>query len=1138
RLREAALEAESGRLREAALESGRLREAALEAESGRLREAALEAESGRLREAALEAESGHIPSSPPPPSPSPPPPNPSPPPPCSPPPPSPPPPSPPPMFYEDITIYNTGFETGTAESWTTSGSVRIVDSSSSTRWDGLAAGEGTFFAALPANNFIEQNILGLVAGMDYTVRFQAAAQPEQSGESMLLVEVMGRKMRQEVLLTRFYTYQFNFTATTTVAMLTFRNSLDRTIAVDAVTVEEQGQEVLSPAPGSSAVNVALAGVASQSSQYGTYVAGYGNNGDTGGRLQHTVGGYGETNPWWQVHLTGTYFIDEVVVYNRDNHCAARLFHGWRCGAEYPDGTFDASYQGAIIGVSSEPCSGDSCSGTVCGKITQSSSSHQYTVSCRGASGSYVYIQLLGHNRMLHMYELQAWSSRDPDGSQNVALLGTASMSSLYNQNYASYAIDGNTGGTLAHSQGQYGETSPWLHVELASAASIDKVVLYNRDSPCAARLFHGWRCSAEFPSGTYTGNNQGAIIGVSSEPCSGDSCSGTVCGKITQSSSSHQYTVSCNGATGSYVYIILPGEERMINFYELEAWTVPEKSTMHQVPAAQIKYLSGTEPFVGVGQISNLVDGAAAEREPQCARLRAEREPMRRRGTEAAPVPLCVLLSLPCTECDDDRTSEHLMYTNARPAEVTSVSECDSWSFVASGGNDVVEHCSSLCTQSAECKGFWVHTSDFIYPGKCCLYSAWSAASDFMELQESPGFFYSKNPTRSVCGIEEGHTVEGFIATSSTSDVFDDLHCSSICNAQPDCTAWRRRPSTFVCDITTRGVVAAPTFVASSYYNAGYKCANMDFRNQDLLVLSSNQVPVNTTDSGAGCDAGFASQTVFVDPVEYCHSLCLQDATCTAFYSYSSSSESGAGRCCIMSDYSFSNGVTRASSGDTTQFVIKAATSTATLATASNAEVVVSVGSPRPIGRVEVCVPGSLASAATAATYSSYSAYGPWTPLHTFSDGLNMKGCTVSDKSPDSPVVYFIKYLFATNLGDSTATMVSELKVYSDVRDTIYDRAYRSFTNGGTYGGYRFCTDCIDDVEITTEDACIEFCHNDPSCQYAEFFTGQVEDQGCILLSECGAVAANNSDYIDFSAERSMCKASSITTYDLLQGAK
>ncbi|KAK3259106.1 hypothetical protein CYMTET_31884 [Cymbomonas tetramitiformis] len=155
-------------------------------------------------------------------------------------------------------------------------------------------------------------------------------------------------------------------------------------------------------------------------------------------------------------------------------------------------------------------------------------------------------------------------------SQNVAPSGIVTHSS-----YIADKVGGTDGDLITGNTATDSEENPWWQVQLPSVMAIELVLVYNIRGSCAKRLFHYVNCDAANPTGYFNGANQGAVIGVSSEPCSGDSCSGIQCGEIRQNEQSQVYKVSCGGASGTYVYVMLPGSMRRVNLNEVQVWTGP-----------------------------------------------------------------------------------------------------------------------------------------------------------------------------------------------------------------------------------------------------------------------------------------------------------------------------------------------------------------------------------------------------------------------------------------------------------------------------------------------------------------------------------------------------------------------------------
>ncbi len=103
---------------------------------------------------------------------------------------------------------------------------------------------------------------------------------------------------------------------------------------------------------------------------------------------------------------------------------------------------------------------------------------------------FVRIELPGKDKLLQLAEVQVFQ-----GKENIARKGAARQSSLYADAAASRAIDGNTDGqyakgSVSHTSGK--EVDPWWEVDLKTAHSVDRVVVWNRADGVGERLngFH------------------------------------------------------------------------------------------------------------------------------------------------------------------------------------------------------------------------------------------------------------------------------------------------------------------------------------------------------------------------------------------------------------------------------------------------------------------------------------------------------------------------------------------------------------------------------------------------------------------------------------------------------------------------
>jgi hypothetical protein len=102
------------------------------------------------------------------------------------------------------------------------------------------------------------------------------------------------------------------------------------------------------------------------------------------------------------------------------------------------------------------------------------------------AGRFVRVEIPGANKTLSLAEVQVFS-----GSENVALAGKASQSSIYGDAAAGRAIDNNTDGNYEKQSVTHTADgdNPWWEVDLGRIVQIDRIVVWNRtDSNLQSRL--------------------------------------------------------------------------------------------------------------------------------------------------------------------------------------------------------------------------------------------------------------------------------------------------------------------------------------------------------------------------------------------------------------------------------------------------------------------------------------------------------------------------------------------------------------------------------------------------------------------------------------------------------------------------
>lgn len=112
---------------------------------------------------------------------------------------------------------------------------------------------------------------------------------------------------------------------------------------------------------------------------------------------------------------------------------------------------------------------------------------------------------------------------------------------------------------------------PWWQIQLPASTRIGLVTVTNRDratDPGAHWLYRGdrWETGGAPIDEFRDAQNEGYIVGVSDNSCTGSGCSGTVCKHVMKTYWEQDWdVVSCDGKRGSYVYVTLPGANRILS---------------------------------------------------------------------------------------------------------------------------------------------------------------------------------------------------------------------------------------------------------------------------------------------------------------------------------------------------------------------------------------------------------------------------------------------------------------------------------------------------------------------------------------------------------------------------------------------
>ncbi|CAH1264696.1 TMEM2 [Branchiostoma lanceolatum] len=250
---------------------------------------------------------------------------------------------------------------------------------------------------------------------------------------------------------------------------------------------------------------------------------------TDGSCTHTTSS-GEDDPWWYVDLEGTFEIDRVVIFNRQDCCSNRI------------NPFNL-HIGDNSDVTSNPKVG--------GDWSFSSGQAQLIIPANGTTGRYVGISAPGSSRVLTLCEVQVFEVQ----ITNLALRQPAYQSSVSWNGPAGLAVDGGRGGAYHDGSCTHTDTedNPWWFVDLGGTAEVDHITIFNRLDYGSDRINY---------FNVHIGDNRD----VTANPKVG--------GDWTLAQGEAEKTVQVNGAKGRYVGIILPGSNRVLTLCEVEVYGV------------------------------------------------------------------------------------------------------------------------------------------------------------------------------------------------------------------------------------------------------------------------------------------------------------------------------------------------------------------------------------------------------------------------------------------------------------------------------------------------------------------------------------------------------------------------------------
>lgn len=186
------------------------------------------------------------------------------------------------------------------------------------------------------------------------------------------------------------------------------------------------------------------------------------------------------------------------------------------------------------------------------------------------------------------------------GAGDIKMVGVGQLSTIYaaavrSLSQVEYLALGQDGDTTWNRPQLHTTTStaPWYTQDLGPGVeAVSRIVIYNRyDGNQHCRLFapYGDRCvhaarAAGNGAVLHDADDEGAFIGLSDRPfdqntaavptttCTAGGRNCVCSGKLIRTSTTNRYELNCQGATGRYAYVLLPGANRILNFNEIEVY--------------------------------------------------------------------------------------------------------------------------------------------------------------------------------------------------------------------------------------------------------------------------------------------------------------------------------------------------------------------------------------------------------------------------------------------------------------------------------------------------------------------------------------------------------------------------------------
>jgi len=243
--------------------------------------------------------------------------------------------------------------------------------------------------------------------------------------------------------------------------------------------------------------------------------------------------------WWAVDLGKEADVRKVVVYNRNDDCCKNRQNQFQVRIG------DRKNEGVL---KNPPC----------GSPQSFNDFTSLNVMCPSGAmlGRYVSIDLAAKQDYLSLCEVKVYGEYAQTG---LAAGKPTVQSSTSSGGYSSRAVDGNSDGVFDNKScsATMKQDNPWWYVDLKKAATVKKVIIYNRSDCCGDKLRNfEVRVGNTMPKGTNWGGNP--------------KC-GQKHGSDLQETGGGSTTVNCGGNTiGRYVTIAIPGNDKTLVLCEVK----------------------------------------------------------------------------------------------------------------------------------------------------------------------------------------------------------------------------------------------------------------------------------------------------------------------------------------------------------------------------------------------------------------------------------------------------------------------------------------------------------------------------------------------------------------------------------------